>query len=80
MRWRISERIVASSDVCREDDAVRQSDNVEVHQRPMLGRFVLQRVDNFTFAVDGAGATEFTKILGEQLFKFILRLAHDRKQ
>ena len=66
---------MARNSVGRENNIVRQCDNVEFRQRPELRRLVLQCVDHVALAVDGTRAAEFEKVVGEQQVKFARGLA-----
>ena len=71
---------LARNSVRRENNIVRQCDNVEFRQRPELWRLVLQSVDHVALAVDGTRAAEFEKVVGEQQVKFTRGLTQIRMQ
>ena len=75
VRWGAARKTVARNSVGRENNIVRQCDNVEFRQRPELRRLVLQCVDHVALAVDGTRAAEFEKVVGEQQVKFARGLA-----
>jgi hypothetical protein len=71
----MSSRAFARNSVRRENNIARQCDYAEFRQRPELRRLVLQCVDHVVLVVDGAGAAEFDKVVGEQQVKFARGLA-----
>jgi hypothetical protein len=75
MRCCTSRQTLARNSVRRENNIVRQCDNVEFRQRSELPRLVLQCVDHVVLSVDGTGTAEFEKVVGKQKIKFTRGLA-----